>query len=141
MGQEDCNVHDKPPSSIPDGREKNRKYRDKAGFREAQIHCSLEEGKQKARKGKKRTCSQPKKQKKCQTDNKENIQNPGYQHIPQEVHAYENVKTEVGRDCNLSNGENVQVISLNHGQDAHVERHNSALQALFTSLEVEFDQN
>jgi len=45
MGQQDCNVYDKQPGNIPDGREKNRKYRDKAGFREAQIDSSLEKGK------------------------------------------------------------------------------------------------
>ena len=92
MGQEDCNVYDKPPGNIPDGREKNRKYGDKAGFREAQIDSSLEEGKQQTRKRKKLTGSQPRKQKKCQSDNKgENIQNTEFQHIPQKVHAYENV--------------------------------------------------
>ena len=141
MGEEDCTMYDKPPVNIPVGRQKNREYLDMEVLRQAQIDNSHEGGKQQARKRKKPTGSQPNKQKKCQSDNKENIfQNMGSERVPHEAHVYEKAETENERDCNLSSDENVHATPLNHGQDVHVERHSSVLQASFTHLEVAFDQ-
>ena len=134
-------MYDKSPVNIPEGRQKNREYLDMEVLRQAQIDNSHEGGKQQARKRKKPTGSQPNKQKKCQSDNKENIfQNRGSERVPREAHVYENVKTASERDCNLSSDENVHAKPLNHGQDVHVERHSSVLQDSLTSLEVAFDQ-